>query len=166
MGEGKEHFTNSQTMSQSISVFIPCNIPTVTAHQKGAFAVGGRVRFFKKKRVVESENSFHALLHPHRPEYPFDGPVCLCIGFVFPWRKSEAKRVIKNYSLYPIQTRPDLSNLIKTIEDVMTTLRFWNDDGQISTLNISKQYGDRPGIRLNITQDYALDKEGHTSTVQ
>lgn len=147
-------------MSAAISVFIPCNIPTVTAQQKGAFAVNGKVRFFKKKKVAQSEQSFHALLYPHRPSAPFDGPVCLCIGFVFPWRKSESKRIVKNYSLYPVQTRPDLSNLVKTIEDVMTTLRFWNDDGQISSLSITKQYGDEPGIRLNVTQDLARTKEG------
>lgn len=152
-------------MSNAISVFIPCNIPTVTAHQKGAFAVNGQVRFFKKKRVIESEQSFHALLFPHRPSVPFEGPVCLCIGLVFPWRKSEAKRIMRAYSLYPIQTRPDLSNLIKTIEDVMTTLRFWNDDGQISSLNISKQYGDEPGIRLNVTQDLATNKQGLCTSV-
>jgi len=152
-------------MSQQISVFIPCNIPTVTAQQKGAFAVNGKVRFFKKKKVKESEDTFFGLLHPHAPQTPFSGPVCLCIGFVFPWRKSESKRIIKGYSLYPVTTRPDLSNLVKTIEDVMTTLRFWEDDGQISSLSISKNYGDQPGIRLNVTQDLARNKEGYTTSV-
>jgi Holliday junction resolvase RusA-like endonuclease len=152
-------------MSQQISVFIPCNIPTVTAQQKGAFAVNGKVRFFKKKKVKESETTFHALFYPHRPPTPFTGPVCLSIGLVFPWRKSEAKRIIRGFSRYPVQTRPDLSNLIKTIEDVMTTLRFWNDDGQISTLKILKCYGDNPGITLNVTEDLAMDKEGHLTSV-
>lgn len=152
-------------MSEAISVFIPCNIPTVTAQQKGAFAVNGKVRFFKKKKVKDSENTFLGLLHPFRPEKPFQGPVCLIVDLVFPWRKSESKRVIRGYRLYPVTTRPDLSNLIKTIEDVMTTLRFWEDDGQISTLNISKSYGDTPGIRLNITQDLATNKEGIVTSV-
>jgi Holliday junction resolvase RusA-like endonuclease len=151
-------------MSQSISVFIPCNIPTVTSQMKGATVVGGKVRFFKKKKVKDSENTFHALFFPHRPQSPFEGPVCLIIHLVFPWRKSEKKKVINGYSLYPVTTRPDLSNLIKTIEDVMTTLRFWNDDGQVSTLNISKSYGDHPGIRLNVSQDLAQDKEGRTTS--
>ena len=151
-------------MSQSISVFIPCNIPTVTSQQKGAMSVGGKIRFFKKKKVRDSENTFHSLFFPHRPTTPFSGPVCLCIALVFPWRKSEKKSVINGYSLYPVITRPDLSNLVKTIEDVMTTLRFWNDDAQVSTLNISKSYGDDPGIRLNITQDLARNKEGFTAS--
>lgn len=150
-------------MSQSISVFIPCNIPTVTAQQKGCSIRGGKPKFFKKKKVKDSENTFHALLFPHRPWKPFEGPVCLCLSLVFPWRKSEKKSVVNKYLLYPITTRPDLSNLVKTIEDVMTTLRFWNDDGQVSTLNISKSYGDEPGIKLNITEDLATDKEGNVT---
>jgi Holliday junction resolvase RusA-like endonuclease len=133
---------------------------------KGATAVGGKIRFFKKKKVRESENTFHSLFFPHRPSVPFTGPVCLIIHLVFPWRKSEKKSVINGYRLYPVTTRPDLSNLVKTIEDVMTTLRFWNDDGQVSTLNISKQYGDNPGIKLNITQDLAHDKKGHVTDCQ
>jgi len=148
-------------MSDSISVFIPCNIPTVTAQQKGALVRNGHIRFFKKKKVQKSEDTFHALLYPHRPREPFSGPVCLCIGFVFPWRKSEAKRIINAYSVYPVVTRPDLSNLVKTIEDVMTTLRFWEDDGQVSALSISKNYGDEPGIRLSVTKDLARSKNGH-----
>lgn len=147
-------------MSQSISVFIPCNIPTVTSQQKGAMVRNGKIRFFKKGKVKESEGTFHALLFPHRPKTPFTGPVCLCIDFVFPWRKSEAKRIRNAYRAFPVQTRPDLSNLIKTVEDVMTTLRYWEDDGQISSLRMTKTYGDEPGIRLNITQDLAMNKQG------
>lgn len=151
-------------MSQQVSVFIPCNIPTVTAQQKGAFAVNGKVRFFKKKKVAESEKTFHALFLPHRPAKPFEGPVCLIIGLIFPWRKSEKKSRMKEYSRYPMEVRPDLSNLIKTIEDVLTTLRFWNDDGQISTLKICKSYGDNPGITLNITNDLAMDRSNRMTT--
>lgn len=152
-------------MSQQISVFIPCNIPTATSQMKGAMVQNGKVRFFKKKKVAESERTFHALFLPHRPAKPFEGPVCLCVSLVFPWRKAEKKRIIKGYRYYPVTTRPDLSNLIKTIEDVLTTLRFWNDDGQISTLRVSKNYGEEPGIGLNITTDLAMDASGGMASV-
>lgn len=153
-------------MSQQLSVFIPCSIPTVTAQQKGAFAIGGKVRFFKKKKVKESENTFAALLLPHQPSKPFSGPLCLVLRLTFPWRKSERKSRMSAYSSYPIETRPDCSNLVKTIEDVMTTLRFWNDDSQVSTLAISKRYGDRPGISINLTSDNAIDKNGATASLE
>lgn len=151
-------------MSEAISVFIPCNIPTVTAQQKGTMVRNGKVRFFKKKKVQQSENTFHALLYPYRPKKPLDGPVCLIVSLVFPWRKTESKKKREGYTFYPVTVRPDLSNLIKTIEDVMTTLQFWNDDGQISTLKVSKQYGERPGIGLNITRDLAMDKDGKVAS--
>jgi Holliday junction resolvase RusA-like endonuclease len=153
-------------MSQQLSVFIPCLVPTVTSQQKGAFAAkGGGVRFFKKKAVKQSENTFAALLMPHVPKEPFTGPLCFIITLTFPWRKSEKKSRIKSFSSYPIETRPDCSNLIKTIEDVMTSLRFWNDDGQISSLHIAKCYGDKPGIRINLTSDLAISKDGETTSL-
>lgn len=143
-----------------LTIFIPCNIPTVTAQQKGASFRNGKVRFFKKKGVLESEHTFHALFYPHRPKTPFTGPVCLILHLRFPWRKSEKKSRIRKYSLYPVEVRPDLSNLVKTIEDVLTTLRFWNDDSQVSSLTVSKKYSDNPGIHLNITNDLAMGRHG------
>ncbi len=152
-------------MNKSISVFIPCCIPTVTAQQKGAFAMGGKVRFFKKKAVKQSENTFHALLYPHVPAEPMTGPLCLVLRLGFPWRKSEKKSRMANFRTYPIETRPDCSNLIKTIEDVMTTMRFWNDDSQISSLCVSKFYTARPGITINLTSDLAEDIEGKVTSL-
>lgn len=152
-------------MNQSISVFIPCNIPTVTAQQKGVFVVGGRARFFKKKAVKQSENTFHALLLPHVPAEPMTGPLCLVLRLGFPWRKSEKKGRMAAHQSYPIETRPDCSNLVKSIEDVMTTMRFWNDDSQISSLSVSKFYTHRPGITINLTSDLATDREGHVTSL-
>lgn len=153
-------------MNKSISIFIPCLIPTVTAQQKGVFVTGGRARFFKKKAVKQSENTFHALFHPHVPPQPFTGPLCLVLRLGFPWRKSEKKSRIAGFRRYPIETRPDCSNLVKSIEDVMTTMRFWNDDGQISSLSVSKFYTRRPGITINLTSDLAEDIEGKVTSLE
>jgi Holliday junction resolvase RusA-like endonuclease len=143
-----------------INVFIPCNLPTVTSQQKGAFSVpGGRgVRFFKKAKVKASEATFHALLLPHVPSAPFAGPLRLTLGFIFPWRKTERKSVMRAHSEVPVTTRPDLSNLVKTLEDVMTTLRFWGDDSQISDLRLTKRYADTPGLRIEISEDSPIQR--------
>lgn len=146
-------------MSQSITVFIPCLPPTATSQMKGVRVVNGRPHFFKRKTVQQAENSLWALLHPHAPAQPLDGPLCLVLRFYWPWRKSERKSRIKAFSVYPIETRPDVENVAKGLIDVMTTLRFWNDDAQLSSLSISKAWSDQPGISLCLARDTAVDRE-------
>ena len=79
------------------------------------------------------------------------GAVALYVDFVFPWRKSELKRRLA-LGRVPHTSRPDCSNLIKMIEDVLTKLRFWTDDSCIAQLTISKAWGDRVGISVHIEQ--------------
>lgn len=143
----------------SLTFFIKCVPPSTTSQQKGAFAMkGGGVRFYTKAKNKVAGNLYAALLLPHVPKEPLKGPLCLIVEFILPWRKSEKKAVIKTYREYPCATRPDCSNRIKQLEDVMTSLGFWEDDGQISSLVVRKMYGDTPGIRINITPALANER--------
>jgi Holliday junction resolvase RusA-like endonuclease len=149
----------------NITFHIPCIPPTVTAQQKGAFAAkGGGVRFFKKKPVKQAENSLTALLYPFRPEKPMQGPLTLIVTLAYPWRKSEKKSRIKEFGSYPIETRPDVDNIYKMLGDVMTTLGFWSDDGQIANLHVGKVYSDSPGISINITSAIVKRRDGTFTT--
>lgn len=148
-----------------LSFFVPCLPPTVTAQQKGAFAMpGGGVRFFKKKKVQQAENAIWALMKPHVPSDPLAGPLLLSVTFSYPWRKSETKRVIAGYAAYPIATRPDVDNIAKSLLDVMGTLRFWNDDGQIADLTLRKEYSDKPGITIHLTHATGTPRAITTNT--
>lgn len=139
-------------MTHSFTVF--CVPPKATSQMKGACAIkGGRgVRFFKKKNVAAAENTLMALFRPHVPAVPFKGPIKVTMVWSFPWRKSERK---SNLALgaAPNDTRPDASNLVKMAEDVMTTLGFWGDDGQIADLTVRKQWADWSGIDITISDD-------------
>lgn len=132
-----------------LSFTIPCVPPTVTSQMKGVCRTPVGVRFFKKKPVAEAEKSLYALLFPHIPAAPLEGPLRLTVDWRMPWRKSETKKRMAAGS-QPCDVRPDLSNLIKLLEDCMTTLRFWNDDGQICDLRLTKNWSDRPGISVTI----------------
>lgn len=148
-------------MSTPISFFIDCIPPTVTAQQKGAFAMpGGGIRFFKKAKVKQAEQMLWALLQPYRPAEPLDGPLTLVVHFTFPWRKSETKKRLAMFALMPIDVRPDVDNVAKALCDVMTTLGFWKDDSQLSSLCLHKAYGDRAGISVNLTRSLATTREG------
>jgi Holliday junction resolvase RusA-like endonuclease len=128
---------------------IPCVPPTVTSQMKGACRTPGGVRFFKKKPVAQAENTLFALLRPHVPAEPLLGPLRMTVGWRMPWRKSETKKRMAAGS-QPCDVRPDLSNLIKLLEDCMTTLRFWNDDSQICDLRLTKHWSDNPGITIGV----------------
>ena len=131
--------------------FMPCVPPRATSQQKGVRLRGGKPRFFKKSHVAAAENDLLSMLAKHQPAEPFSGALQLWVKMVFPWRKSELKSIIAKYAEYPITTSPDCSNLIKMIEDSMTRLNFWGDDGQNAKLSVSKFWGDVPGIHVCIS---------------
>lgn len=144
----------------SLSFFIPMQPPTVTSQQKRAVRIGDGVRFFKSKKQKAADNLYHALLFPYRPEKPFTGPLTLILAFTLPWRKSERKAVLRSFAAYPCATRPDCDNRSKQICDVMTALRFWEDDGQISSLCIHKAYGDLSGVSITLSDSLATQRGG------
>jgi Holliday junction resolvase RusA-like endonuclease len=77
------------------------------------------------------------------------GPVALSVRFVFPWRKSESK-ARRALGIVPCDTRPDCDNMVKLVADVLTHLRFYQDDGQIAKLHVEKAWGDEVGITITI----------------
>lgn len=131
----------------TLSFVIPCDPPRASSQQKGAFKTPAGIRFFKKQPVVKAEKSLLALLQPHVPPAPLQGPLMLSVEWCIPWRKSETKKR-RALGVIPCDVRPDLDNIIKLLGDTMTTLRFWEDDSQIADLRLKKQWGDWAGIKI------------------
>ena len=144
--------TSSRTCvcAKELSFRLDCIPPTATAQQKGAFVCGGRVRFFTKKKVRQSENFLAALLSMHKPDVPFSEPVSVSVTWTFPFRKSERRSVVKAGMPVPHTSRPDLDNLEKNLLDVMTRLNFWTDDSLVTEKSTSKWWGPKPGIDIEI----------------
>lgn len=124
--------------------------PTATAQQKGVFVRNGRARFFTKAKVREAENFLAALLAPHAPAEPLRGPVRFQARWCFPFRKSEPKRVTAAGREIPHTVRPDLDNLEKALLDVLTRLRFWEDDALVFSKETSKHWGPRPYLEISL----------------
>ena len=137
----------------TISFTLPIVPPTATSQGAGKRMVirNGKPMFFKDKRAVAAESTLTALCLPHKPEKPLEGPLRLSVHYFFPFRKSEPKATIERGWDYHT-TRPDLSNLIKMLEDVMTRCGFCLDDAQICDLSVSKRRGPKPAIAISITQ--------------
>jgi Holliday junction resolvase RusA-like endonuclease len=132
--------------------FIPCDPPTTTAQQKGAFICAGKIRFFKKAKVAQAENTLISLFYNHAPEQPHNGALRVTITLFFPFRKTEKKADIAS-GISCHTSRPDFDNLSKMLCDTLTTLRFWNDDGQISDGRIIKRRATKTGIEVKIERD-------------
>lgn len=133
-----------------ITFHIPITPPKATSQTKRLVMVGGKPRFFPKKEHQAAENDLMVLMAQHAPSSPMTGPLRLSVDFVFPWRKSETKRRMACGKL-PNDARPDCDNLVKLVSDVLTKLRFYGDDGQVSVLHVYKHWGDRVGITVSIT---------------
>lgn len=78
----------------------------------------------------------------------FEGPLHLEVTFYFAIPKSRDKKLIQGtYHYY----RPDLSNLIKFLEDIATGILF-DDDCIISSITSKKCYDDCPRTEFIITE--------------
>jgi Holliday junction resolvase RusA-like endonuclease len=101
-------------------------------------------------------------------EPPLLGPLELACYFTVPRPRGHAGRRGLRPSApgYPT-TRPDLTKLLRALEDAATGL-LWADDAQIVTQIITKRYGTRPGVTLHCRPlagrppDGGDDAEAHT----
>ena len=145
-----------------IEAWIPC-IPPKTTAQAAARIMKRRdgtmfVGKFATGKGKAAQNDLLALLLPHRPALPLDGAVVVCVTWRYPWRKGESKRT-RAEGVIPCTTRPDVDNICKMLLDCMTRLAFWTDDGQVARLTVCKEWGDDPGIGIQV-QSWAEAKGG------
>lgn len=126
-------------------------IPRSTHQEKGVRIVRGRPMFYEKKEVAEIRRFYSAIFKAYQPPQPMTGAVAVRIGFHYPVKRPHKDGEVKG-------TRPDLDNMAKLILDVATACGFWNDDGQIALLQLSKSYSSPSGIGF---EAYEMDKRGN-----
>lgn len=106
--------------------------------------------FFKNKQAESAEHDLLVLCSHYKPLRPIEGAVRLHVDFVWPWRKTEPKKRIA-LGRVAHTSKPDCSNIIKLLEDCLTKLGFWTDDGQVADLQVTKAWGDHVGITVTLT---------------
>lgn len=130
-----------------IQFFLPCVPPRVNHQRKRIVRVGPWTRLADAPELVAAKQTLETLLLPHQPPSPFDGPVALSLEFTWPWLASDSKRT-RALGRVPHTSRPDCSNVAKTLEDRLVVLRFLEDDSQVVDLRVRKWRGETPGIRV------------------
>lgn len=133
-------------------------MPKGTAQQKGERIgyrfVGGRkvpyIDHYRKPEVQASRNQLTLMMKKYRPKQPSDRPIRLVVCLYFDI--SKPKKLWGKYKT----TRPDCDNYVKEIKDVMTDLKFWNDDAQVVDLRVIKRYSEKATIYISLEE---LDDE-------
>lgn len=107
------------------------------------------VAHYQPAKVKQFSRNLAALLAPHRPKEPLDGPVCIEIVFGYPWPASASKRS-REAGIAPKTTKPDLDNLEKAIMDVLQSSGFIVNDSRNWIKRTAKPYCRQGFISLKL----------------
>lgn len=129
-------------------------MPKGTAQEKGERIAyrfeGGRkipyIDHYRKPEVQATRNQLTLMMKKYRPKQPSDRPIRLVVCLYF--NISKPKKLWGKYKT----TRPDCDNYVKEIKDVMTDLKFWNDDAQVVDLRVIKRYSEKATIYIRLEE--------------
>jgi Holliday junction resolvase RusA-like endonuclease len=134
---------------EPIRFFLACVPPRTNHQRKKIVKIGKFSTLADKPELVAAKEMIDNLLLPHQPPAPFDVPVSMSVTFVWPWLKSHSKR-FKGQGLQFHTSKPDCTNVIKTLEDRLVALRFLTDDRSVVDIKVRKFWGHKPGIKVEI----------------
>lgn len=138
-----------------LAFFVSCVPPRTSHHHKRIVRMGQFSRLADRPELVDAKATLDALLLPHQPATPIEGPVQLEVAYTWPWLAKHGK-TIRRFGRIPHTSKPDLTNVTKTLEDRLVRLRFIEDDRAVVTLTARKWWGDHPGISVCITPATAV----------
>tara|TARA_R100000655_G_scaffold29779_1_gene60163 strand:- start:2129 stop:2575 length:447 start_codon:yes stop_codon:yes gene_type:complete len=124
-----------------------------------AVAIGGVVRMYTPSNVKGWRQSVKIAVFNEgvKPLQPLAGSISVNLGFIFERPKSHFRSGKYSHLMKPDAPKahtkkPDCDNLAKAVLDVLTELKFWNDDSQVTHLTTTKQYGDKSGCQISIAE--------------
>ena len=122
-----------------IEFFLPIIPPTVTHQEKKVTVVKGKPVFYEPPDLADARQKLTAYLAKHAPAEKLTGPLQLITKWCYP--------IIGKYQNGQYKTtKPDTDNMIKLLKDVMTGLKFWQDDAMVASEVTEKLWAKVPGI--------------------
>ena len=119
--------------------------PTSTHQQQGHTLDKNGVHRFYKRSNGEAEAKLAAHLIKHIPPEPYTGAIEVVVKWCFPIKG-------RHKDGEPYTNKPDADNLCKSLYDIMSKLRYWKDDKQISSSITQKFWAEVPGIYIRIEE--------------
>jgi Holliday junction resolvase RusA-like endonuclease len=138
----------------AISFRLVCVPPTTNHHHKKIITIRTRAggEFHKladRPELNQTKRLLEELLIPHQPPAPIVGAVVLAVEYTWPWLAAHSKKV-RALGRIPHISKPDLTNVTKTLEDRLCELLFIEDDRKVVDLRVRKWWGENPGIDITI----------------
>ena len=129
-----------------------------TAVPKQRPRISGR-RAYTPKRTKDYEervlNEFRSSYSGFYPAFGKDVPVRICISVIqeIPKSWSKKKRAqAESGEIVPLSRNGDVDNIAKSILDALNGFAY-EDDCQVTTLIVTKQYGVRPCAKVQLGED-------------
>ena len=135
----------------------------VPGHPKGqprarAFSKNGKARMYEAGTAEGWKGQILLAVKPYLPGEPAKGAFKVNCRFLFhrPKNHYRANGKLKDWAPRYHTTKPDRDNLDKAVLDCLTQLGIWEDDKQVVTGNLQKEYvaenASRPGMFLEIVE--------------
>lgn len=135
---------NNKDKERKVQEFFLAMAPPTATHQQ--VQVNFKTKsFYEPDNVKEARALFMERLSPFTPKEKFRGPIRLCVKWCFPMIDGANDGQYKD-------TKPDLDNSQKLLQDCMTKVGFWKDDSQVASLVLEKFWADIPGIYIWIEE--------------
>lgn len=116
--------------------------PTTTAQQGSRTTKAGHHYVDPAVRAIKDR--YRQALLPHKPDTPITNtPIRLTVKFLYP-------PTIKHTHGTPKTTKPDCSNIIKSLEDAMQDCGYFTNDSAVASLIVEKYYSEVTGIYIKI----------------
>ncbi len=141
-------------MKHNVSELIRIEIPIEPTGQMRprTTARGKYARIYKAKKQMTREAQIIPYLIEQRPkDAPWEGPIAMnfTANMIIPKSYSKTKRRDCISGEYCHTKKPDLSNMVKQIEDCANGI-LWLDDSQICSRTENKRYSEKPGWVIEI----------------
>ena len=116
-------------------------------------------RAYTPKRTKDYEgrvlNEFRSSYSGFYPAFGSDTPVAvnICVTQAIPKSWSKKKRLrAEQGEIFPLGRNGDIDNIAKSILDALNGFAY-EDDCQVTTLMITKQYGEKPRAEVRLGED-------------
>tara|TARA_X000001382_G_scaffold96033_1_gene70468 strand:- start:377 stop:823 length:447 start_codon:yes stop_codon:yes gene_type:complete len=145
-------------MNTHLGHFFAAGIPKPQPRPR-AVAINGVVRMYTPSNVKGWRQSVKiAVINEGvKPVQPLAGSISVNLGFIFErpkshFRSGKYSHLLKDDAPDFHIKKPDCDNLAKAVLDVLTELKIWHDDSQVTHLTTTKQYGDKSGCLISILE--------------